>query len=272
MLISLVTIGYNLIGATEKMYNSALKSSKNHELKMHLFLHSGRHKGKIEECEKLSERDDVIYYPYCENRGLSKSWNEGLVNAYKDSDYVIIVNEDNIFLENSIDRLIETAQTTDGYIILPENGASIEACLITKKCINEIGYFDQNFYPFGFENHDYFLRLKYSLKKDYFDFVTHAKGSLIKHDIRGASNYEKILNEHMEKWKNHTRAHFHKKWGKLTYRELIEMKYNEIVKEKITYIHPFNNKKNDLCITVDNLETPYDDEFKFDKSKINILN
>jgi len=29
MLISLVTIGYNLIGATEKMYKSALNATKN---------------------------------------------------------------------------------------------------------------------------------------------------------------------------------------------------------------------------------------------------
>lgn len=61
---------------------------------LHLFLHSSKPDVQAM-CEELSWDRNVFYYPYGENRGLARSWNEGMAaSRKKGADVVMIANDD----------------------------------------------------------------------------------------------------------------------------------------------------------------------------------
>jgi GT2 family glycosyltransferase len=96
MKVSLITVGYNLPGATRALVESAFLDCR-HELSFIIFLHSSMPE-KVRELDQLSERPDVTYRSYGFNRGLAKSWNEGILFAYEQGcDVAIVVNEDACF-------------------------------------------------------------------------------------------------------------------------------------------------------------------------------
>ncbi|KAB2860690.1 MAG: glycosyltransferase, partial [Anaerolineae bacterium] len=108
MKIGIVTTAYALAAATDQMIETALRDAK-HEREMHLFLHSGH--GMVRStCEHWAKHEAVVYYPYGTNRGLARSWNEGMLAAYTNGcDVVLIVNDDIVFSEGDVDQLAEYA-------------------------------------------------------------------------------------------------------------------------------------------------------------------
>ena len=81
MKIGLVSIAYNAGEHTKKQFDSIIPNSQ-HEIIPFLFLHNDRSQELIEECEKLTEKYNIHYYPYGQNRGCSKSQNEGVYLAF----------------------------------------------------------------------------------------------------------------------------------------------------------------------------------------------
>jgi len=169
MKIGVVIIAYNSADRLLRLIESA-RSSVN-RIVFHLFLHS-RHAPTMSVCESLSGDQGVIYYPYGVNRGVSKSWNEGMLNAYSDGmDVVLLVNDDIIFSAGDVDKLAEKAkQSRDRYIVtcagfhLRHNQATTSlgyACFaINPVALEIIGCFDENFFPAYCEDVDYQYRAR----------------------------------------------------------------------------------------------------------------
>ena len=163
----LVVIAYNQPVWTERLVVSALTADS--DVAVHLFLHSNEHVTRTI-CEELAERPEVRYYPYGENRGVSRSWNDGILNAYRDgSDVVIVANDDVLPAEGDVDRLAEKAVSCrDRYIVscagpherlgrfLPSHGYSFFA--VNPIAVETIGCFDENFFPAYCEDQDYARR------------------------------------------------------------------------------------------------------------------
>lgn len=169
MRVLLVTIGYNLPGATRKLRESA-KQGCHCDLAFLIISHASQPQ-KIEELEALSRESDIVYRGYGINRGLAKSWNEGMLWGIEQGfDAVLIVNEDVVLSPGDVDRLAELAiQRRDAPLIMgrayhqSENSWewSEYGCFVTNPIILQtLGCFDENFFPVYCEDSDYRRRLK----------------------------------------------------------------------------------------------------------------
>ena len=144
----------------------------NPESSWHIFLHS-----KNLEVEKAVsaigyERNAQVYF-YGTNRGLAKSWNEGIYDGFsKGADVVMLLNDDITFYEH---KYAEFVRVVD---IVSRNGdishitplgfephmasrtiaQDFACCAISKSCIDKVGYFDENFFPAYCEDVDFFIR------------------------------------------------------------------------------------------------------------------
>jgi GT2 family glycosyltransferase len=165
--LGLVVIAYNQPVWTERLVASALTAES--DVAVHLFLHSNEHATRTI-CEELARRPQVRYYPHGDNRGVSRSWNDGILNAYAEgADVVIVANDDVLPAEGDLDRVAEKAvRCRDRYIVscagpherlgrfLPSHGYSFFA--VNPIAIETIGCFDENFFPAYCEDQDYARR------------------------------------------------------------------------------------------------------------------
>jgi GT2 family glycosyltransferase len=168
MRVEVVTIAYNQPEATKRLIESVV--SREHDIRFRLFLHNSE-RAVVQVCDELAARRDVIYYPYGENRGLSKSWNEGMLDAFwGGADVVLIVNDDVVFKPHSLDIIAETAvRNRDKYVIHAEGKTHrkphsttlwFSAFAINPVAIDKLGCFDQNFFPIYCEDSDYVERAR----------------------------------------------------------------------------------------------------------------
>jgi GT2 family glycosyltransferase len=169
MNIALVTVPYNSGSAIARLVETATKSD--HEVRVQIFLHS-QHPATVAACLSLADLPCVAYHAYGCNRGLSKSWNEGILTAYDSgADVVLVVNDDVYFSSGDVDKIARKAlENRDRYIIscagfhrrlnrqLPSHGYSCFA--INPIALEQIGCFDENFFPCYCEDQDYAYRAR----------------------------------------------------------------------------------------------------------------
>ena len=167
MKVSVVTVLYNSGDTSERLVTSA--KSCHHQINFHLFLHS-KHPPTVATAERISHQPGVVSYFIETNRGVSKSWNEGLINAYGDeADLVLIVNDDIHFSEGDTDKLIDKAiQHRDRHIVTcagfhtgfrrPVVSHRYACFAINPIALEQIGCFDENFFPAYCEDIDYSYR------------------------------------------------------------------------------------------------------------------
>ena len=169
MIIAIVSVGCNPSDSITQLFVTA--RSSRHDVCFRLFLHS-RHPMTMQACERLAAEPGVTYYPYGENRGVSKSWNEGMLDAYQaGADVVIIVNDDVHFSPYDVDKLAEKAtRNPDRYIVscagyhgrfgckIPSHGYACFA--INPIALRRLGCFDENFFPAYCEDQDYAYRAR----------------------------------------------------------------------------------------------------------------
>jgi len=169
MRIALVTIGYNLPGATTRLIASVRKGCKS-ELTFLVISHS-RMPAKVAELESLAEQSNVVYRPYGVNRGLAKSWNEGVLWAYEQKfDAVLVVNEDVTLAPGDVDSLCQTALASRDCPIAMGRAyhhsegvwsSSEYGCFVVNPiALTTLGCFDENFFPIYCEDSDYRRRMK----------------------------------------------------------------------------------------------------------------
>lgn len=167
MRVDLVVAAYNQPERLERLVGSAVSAT--HDVAVHLFLHS-THPETVRACEHLAALPHVRYRPYAENRGLSRTWNDGLLDAYDDgADLVVIANDDVVFSPGDLDRLAaKAASHPDRYIVscaghherlgrrLASHGYACFA--LNPIALEVIGCFDENFTPAYCEDQDYARR------------------------------------------------------------------------------------------------------------------
>jgi len=215
--LGLVVIAYNQPIWTERLLDSARTAKSN--VAVHLFLHS-QDEPTTAVCERLAARDEVRYYPHGENRGVSRSWNDGILNAYNEgADTVVVANDDVLPATGDLDRVAEKAvRCDDRYIVtcagpherlgrvLPSHGYSFFA--VNPVAIETIGCFDENFFPAYCEDQDYARRagLAGLLEENCDDtMVVHGGSSTIfaSHDLTVQNSVTQL----------HNIAYYMRKWG-----------------------------------------------------------
>lgn len=102
------------------------------------------------------------------NVGVAASWNQLCKAIFKEHDYAIILNDD-IYLgkqEWEFDSIFKWLEMN------PESNADFYvgskdwcAFIISKKCYEDVGEFDERFFPAYYEDNDYAMRMKLMGKK-----------------------------------------------------------------------------------------------------------
>lgn len=142
-----------------------------HKLEYKVFHHG-------EKCLEVDIRDCFIdlnaSIEFCfENRGLSKSWNDGIVACRSAGcDFILIINDDVMFKEGAFDAWLEFLIAHPGHGVgfvhgdEPQEGGGFItrsqdfACFsLGEAAIQNVGAFDEAFVPAYFEDFDYMARI-----------------------------------------------------------------------------------------------------------------
>jgi GT2 family glycosyltransferase len=144
-----------------------IKSMDGPDVTWHIFVHSDRPEAKV--CLRAVVQNKITFYDYRQNRGLAKSWNDGLLAAYTmDADAVIIANDD---IQATHDDLLVLARAAvehrecgvivaEGFNVRMAEQQQLQFAIpaINPIALEQIGYFDENFTPIYFEDCDYSRR------------------------------------------------------------------------------------------------------------------
>jgi GT2 family glycosyltransferase len=178
--IGIVVISYN--ADPEPLFTSMLPSK--HDVRSYVFLH-GQDAGLKAKLETITAAINSRYFPYGVNRGVSRSWNEGLRASFDDgNEATLLVNDDLFFYDGAFDEFADfvlserrrvphfgtiscfgldtgTAGPVGAGKFYQRPHWQGAACMaVGERAIESIGYFDQNFWPAYFEDADYFRRLE----------------------------------------------------------------------------------------------------------------
>lgn len=136
---------------------------------------------------------DFWVHRYSPKVSLSEAWNRGVKESLSDPDcdYMFVINNDVLFHEQTIDNLIDALNETSYAMVtcnnvaphvpgidefykmqIPddfdytkpitdwrEEGPDFSSFLINRKTIEDIGWFDENFYPCFWEDCEYHARI-----------------------------------------------------------------------------------------------------------------
>ena len=201
------------------------------------------------------------YYPYCNDRGLSKSWNEAISNASEGHpDVILLLNDDLFFYENCYDLFLQfiaeqqaaSPQMALCYVTGLESGQSPYAgivqqqgfacCAITKRAIETVGAFDENFRPAYYEDVDYYRRAALSGLSVVLD-----ERVLVEHERSLTMRLDPDLAARDAEIKAINRDYFSIKWGGDAGSE--------------TFRVPFGQEKFGLMIPFEQRASPYGLEF-----------
>jgi GT2 family glycosyltransferase len=249
--VDIVTIAYNSAGFLPRLFATAERGR--HRIRFHLFLHS-RHTPTVKACERLADTSNVIYYPYGINRGVSRSWNDGILNSYSaGADVVLIVNDDIYFSTGDVDKLAEKALQCRGSYIVTCAGFHLRfnrliasqgysCCAVNPIAIEKIGCFDENFFPAYCEDQDYAYRARLAgLSEENCPHTT------VHHGGSCAIYADSILNAQNALTQGRNRKYYRRKWG------------GDAGYER--YGHPFDDPEYDHFIPPQNRHTPYGPRF-----------
>jgi hypothetical protein len=109
---------------------------------------------KIESC-----------FPIClgSAQGMSQMWNAGL--RLSDSDVALVLNDDtNVIVSEVLENINHSFSLALENDLIILNG-SFGHYIITRRCIRNIGWFDERFLGFGHEDGDYYWRFEQHYKK-----------------------------------------------------------------------------------------------------------
>jgi GT2 family glycosyltransferase len=189
------------------------------------------------------------------NIGVAAAWNKGIKNALEDGyEYAIITNDDVEFLSGTIGQLVIDIRNYDSLIIstnsiLPARDGkefhyksegmtvgSDYACFMVKikTLFEEVGEFDENFYPAYYEDNDMQYRIKLAGHKEYMntDIGIIHHGSSTQFSLPGGVVSEPNWTENKEYYK--------RKWGGYPLEEQWTHPYNEEGKDIKYWREPKN--------------------------------
>ena len=110
----------------------------------------------IEQIESEGEFDFRIFTPMC-NLGVGASWNWIMRN--NPAEYWLMVGNDIQFTPGDLAKIDKFVCAHPEFVLCPANwGHSLFA--IRPSCVDQAGYFDENFYPAYSEDQDQMYRIK----------------------------------------------------------------------------------------------------------------
>lgn len=165
-------------------------------------------------CYELDDR--VTFVLHDKPKGLTRLWNEILVQ--NTTEYTLLLNDD-LEVFPWFRRWIETAQWENNYITLLEGTWS--HFLIGRKCLDDIGWFDEEFQGFGFEDMDYTARCLASnlnIGNIRCPFLRHSNHRPVR------TSFDKKSSIEWEKYSSINQDYFFKKWKLCSYTNSIYIK------------------------------------------------
>jgi GT2 family glycosyltransferase len=235
----------------EPLFNSIAASR--HEVRWYLFVHGQdlRLRGKL---DRFAASTNTCYFPYGVNRGLARSWNEGLLASFGDrNDVTIILNDDLFFYDGAFDEFIDfilsekrrlpdfAVVMTTGVESQKSDGGNVQKRVLTlgacfaigEGAVERVGYFDENFWPAYFEDFDYHYRLGLAAAPLLWDERT-----LLEHQRSATVRRDRLIGLlHPERLRRNEQ-YYVRKWGGLP--------------DKETYVHPFNDEHRSFYLPVGN--------------------
>lgn len=246
MRIDIIVVAYGLADDLLKLFEAANAPN----IMWHLFLHS-RIPHVVTACEWIvATYPNLYYYAYMVNRGLAKSWNEGLHAAYRDgADVAMIANDDVLPAPGDVQRLADAAlEHRDcfhivGNMLDQRSGQIVDSqfglCSINPIALEAIGYFDENIFPIYWEDIDYIRRARLAGLQEF-----KVEDTNIVHAGSKTSASAPGMVDYLSTFFNLNRAYYFRKWGG-----------SEIGLE--LYPIPFNDARLGLHIPYEQRETPY---------------
>ena len=93
----------------------SIQMQTEHEISWYLFFH-GNNQKLAEEFMTFGLQYRVFHYLYMINRGLSRSWNQGICDALFDgNEIILVVNDDIEFIEKGFNDFITFINRQDDY-------------------------------------------------------------------------------------------------------------------------------------------------------------
>lgn len=167
-------------------------------------------------AEFLKEQADTYIRHEGGNKGCAVSWNDGLKAAK--GEYLVVISDD-VYVNKGWLECMENALTLfpNALASMPAvehmpMGSQPEECrtwipaccfMLTPKTLEVVGYFDENFHPFNYEDVDYWTRVfesGHTIARDYSVQVRHLEGQVI-HSIEDNGEVDaKNRKKYLEKW------------------------------------------------------------------------
>ncbi len=179
-----------------------------------------------EQCNSLErEGAEVIRHP--ENIGCSGAMNIGLRKIESDDlDFVIILSPSALFT-NTIQDFVDLIEKEESkkknyyYLTMSNLETDLHAFAVMRRCVEEIGLYDENFYPVYYDDTDYGYRMKlHGVQKTIVtpDRISQDLNGGLKSDPRAFDLY----------WKNvdHIHNYYVRKWGGEAGQEIYKTPFN----------------------------------------------
>ena len=195
------------------------------------------------------------------NRGLSYSWNQGLLDAQAEGADILMIANDDVYANRTDMLRVAQAALDVGheYYYINGQGLHIEGNLhaglqfalaaITPLALNTIGYFDQNIFPIYHEDSDWYRRAELAGLKPY----TIGETSIQHMGSQTLRKNERVLHQ-LEIAVPRNEQYMLRKWGGTI--------------EHYVYDKPFNDPRFDLKIQAENRFVPYPGYDRIDYDEI----
>jgi hypothetical protein len=242
-----------------------------HDVRSYVFLH-GQNAGLKTKLEAIIAAINSRYFAYGVNRGVSRSWNEGLFASFDDgNEATLLVNDDLFFYENGFDefadfvlserRRVPHFGTISAFGLDTGTAGAVgagrfyqrphwqgAACMaVGERAIEAIGYFDQNFWPAYFEDADYFRRLELSGIPTLWD-----DRILLEHDRSQTVRADFLLKRLHDERTRRNQQYYIRKWGGLR-----GWGGPDASPGLEIFVHPFNDPSIGCSIPLTAIEAPY---------------
>jgi len=164
----------------------------------------------------LKEEADIYIRHTDGNKGCAVSWNDGLRAATGKHKVVI---SDDVFVRpgwlksmvNALELFPNAYASMPGVTHMPastepeEIRTWIPACcfMLTDECLEDVGYFDERFHPFNYEDVDYWTRIfksGHTIARDYSVQVRHDEGQVIHSFENNSEVDQKNRQRYLDKW------------------------------------------------------------------------
>lgn len=172
-----------------------------------------------------TDKKEIIIPGY--NMGCSASWNYFL-KTYPD-DICLIVNDDLEFYPDTLEKIINTynqkKEDKDIGLFFPDHGAhSIFSCfIVSKSCVERVGYFDEEFYPAYYEDNDYVRRFDMQKMKvcsaENCGYIHHKSSTISAYTAEQHRNHSQTFNKNAD--------YYARKWGGPPHHETFMTPFNK---------------------------------------------